>query len=270
MAIALEPLHEIASQVVQQLHEKRHAPIPGAILKPAVTSAVASRGEEFDLKALGFSSFAEFVATIPGIALQRRPGSDFLVAPTSSSEVLAAFAEDKPPIRRDFWRAFVEFPTADTVRLYDSASDKIRAEPAGTSTEGILVDPIPLEVQLQWRREFAAEQTGEIRDALTTIVERQGRGAFNDFARYVRDNPTVFRVWNRYQQKQVADWVERWSRKHGLSDDLWRGVSRSSVHQPVTINRRAEIYNLLDQVPIEDLLQIKVPLEWLLKITQGK
>lgn len=270
MSLALEALYEIAARVVRELHEKRHGPIPGAILKPAVTSAVANQGETFDVKALGLSSFADFVAAVPGIALQRRPGSDFLVAPTSSNEVLAAFAEDKPPIRRDFWRAFVEFPTANAVRLYDPASDKIRTEPLGSGTEGIVVEPIPLEVQLQWRREFAAEQSGEAHDALTAIVERPGRAAFNDFARYVRDNPNIFRVWNRYQQKQVADWVERWSQKHGLSGELWKGISRSSVHQPVTINRRAEIYNLLDQVPIEDLLQIKVPLEWLLKITQGK
>lgn len=270
MALALEALYEIAAQVVRELHEKRHAPIPGAILKPAVTSALASQGETFDTKALGLSSFAEFVAAIPGVALQRRPGSDFLVAPTSSNEVLAAFAEDKPPIRRDFWRAFVEFPTASAVRLYDPTSDKIRTEPIDSGAEGIVVEPIPLELQLRWRREFAAEQSGETRDALASITERPGRTAFNDFARYIRDNPNVFRVWNRYQQKQVVDWVERWSQKNGLSDDVWRGASRSSVNQPTTLNRRAEIYNLLDQVPIEDLLQIKVPLEWLLKITQGK
>lgn len=35
-----------------------------------------------------------------------------------------------------------------------------------------------------------------------------------------------------------------------------------------SIGQRAELYNILDSVPIEDLLQLRVPLDWVLKVTR--
>ena len=35
-----------------------------------------------------------------------------------------------------------------------------------------------------------------------------------------------------------------------------------------TIGQRAALYNFLDNLPIEDLLQLRVPLEWVLKVTR--
>jgi hypothetical protein len=37
-----------------------------------------------------------------------------------------------------------------------------------------------------------------------------------------------------------------------------------------SIGQRAELYNFLDNLPLEDLLQLRVPLEWVLKVTRDK
>jgi len=137
------------------------------------------------------------------------------------------------------------------------------------SHKGIEIEPVPLEIQLQWRKEFGSEQSGEYKTKLLAISELPGRAPFNEFARFMRDNPNAFRAWDRYQQKQISGWIERWAQKHGLTDNVWTSVSRSTK-QPITINRRAEVYNVLDQIPIDDLLQIKVPLEWLVKLAREK
>ena len=37
-----------------------------------------------------------------------------------------------------------------------------------------------------------------------------------------------------------------------------------------SVGQRAELYNFLDNLPIEDLLQLRVPLEWVLKVTRDR
>jgi hypothetical protein len=85
--------------------------------------------------------------------------------------------------------------------------------------------------------------------------------------------------WNRYLQKQVTDKVAEWAAANGISEDRWcSGTSRadeSSAQESMplkthSIGQRAELYNFLDSVPIEDLLQLRVPLDWILKVTREK
>ncbi len=99
MSIDVESLREITKRLVTEMYEKRRAPIPGAIVRPALTKELSGRGESLDLHDLTVRRFLEFVEAVPGISVLRRPGSDFLVAPANATEVLAAFAEDRPRIR---------------------------------------------------------------------------------------------------------------------------------------------------------------------------
>ena len=86
-------------------------------------------------------------------------------------------------------------------------------------------------------------------------------------------------AWNRYLQKQITDHVAAWASANGVSEDRWcSGTSRSEKGALIeampakthTIGQRAELYNFLDNLPVEDLLQLRVPLEWVLKVTREK
>jgi hypothetical protein len=86
-------------------------------------------------------------------------------------------------------------------------------------------------------------------------------------------------AWNRYLQKQVTDKVAEWAVTNDVSEDRWcSGTSRgeegtSKESMPLkshSIGQRAELYNFLDSVPLEDLLQLRVPLDWVLKVTRDK
>src|SRR5690349_17573868 len=149
---------ELLQRVVNKYYAERHSPLPGAFVKAQMLEEAKQNGAVFSERELGFRRFIEFVKTVPEIAIQGRSGSDILLAPVTATELLAAYASPLPRLRRDFWRAFIEFPVPNTVRLYDPAEDKILHEDAGTPRQGIVINPVPRETQLQWRRTFSEEQ----------------------------------------------------------------------------------------------------------------
>ena len=96
-------------RVVQTLYSKRHSPVPGALVKAQLVVEAASIGSTFDERDLGLRNFLEFVKTEQAIAVQIRIGSDMLLAPATAGDILSAYASPLPRLRRDFWRAFIEF-----------------------------------------------------------------------------------------------------------------------------------------------------------------
>jgi hypothetical protein len=269
---------DLLLRVVKKYYEERHSPVPGALVKASLVTEAQKEGAEFSEQHLGFRKFIEFVRTVPEVAIQGRSGSDVLLAPVTASELLAAYATPLPRLRRDFWRAFVEFPVENAVRLYDPAEDKILHEHEGTQRQGVPIDPVPQEMQLQWRRTFSEEQPETIKDNLLTALNGAGTAVFNEFARRLRENPSVTRAWNHYLQKQITDCVASWAKAHGIPEERWlaparrfqffRSEGEAVAAKPQNISQRAELYNFFDQLPIEDLLQLRVPLEWVLKVTR--
>jgi hypothetical protein len=279
-ALDLQQSRSLLAQVVQTLYGERHSPVPGALVKARMTREASYQGASFSERELGFRSFVDFVKATPGIGLQIRIGSDMLLAPSSANEILSAYAHPLPRLRRDFWRAFIEFPVPNTVRLYDAAEDKILYEDATTQKQGIPIEPVSRDTQIQWRQQFAEEQPDNIKSALFSAVEGTGASPFNDFARRLRENPSVMHAWNRYLQKLVTDRAVAWATAHNIPAERWRGGARfqtridgsltEAASQPQSISQRAELHNFFDNVPIEDLLQLRVPLEWVLKVTRDK
>ena len=167
MPAELENLQGRVRLLINSIYEKRHSPIPGAILMPALTADLREADGSSDVKALlrsfGFRSFAAFMQDVPDIVFQRQPGSDFLVSPAGTQDITKVFARPVGRIRRDFWRAFIEFPNPDTIRVYDANEDKIVYQPANLSPIGPVIEPVPAEIQLGWRSQFSEETPEAIR-----------------------------------------------------------------------------------------------------------
>lgn len=277
-ALDQEAARELLRRVVDKYYTERHSPLPGAFVKAQMLTEAKQTGTEFNEREFGFRKFIDFIKTVPGVAIQGRSGSDILLAPSSAGELLAAYAAPLPLLRRDFWRAFIEFPVENTVRLYNPEEDKIVHVAVGAPRTGIEIEPVSREAQLQWRKTFAEEQSGAIKDSLLAAINAPGGSVFNEFARRLRDNQSVMRAWNRYLQKQITDHVANWAGKYGIPDERWvapaRGIQlfrvdgEATLAKPQNISQRSELYNFFDQLPIEDLLQLRVPLEWVLKVTR--
>ena len=118
-----------------------------------------------------------------------------------------------------------------------------------------------------------------MRSVLLAAIEEPGPAAFNEFARRLRENPSLMPIWNRYVQKHVADHVSEWAAKNHVSEECWsagqqtshKGLgNEGSSSKAQNFGPRAELYNFLDRLPIEDLLQLRVPLGWVLKVIRDK
>ncbi len=276
-ALDQERARELLKRVVTKYYGERHSPLPGAFVKAQMLEEAKESGAEFSEHELGFRRFIEFVKTVPEVAIQGRSGSDVLLAPSTATDLLAAYASPLPRLRRDFWRAFIEFPVPNTVRLYDKVEDKIFHEEASTLRQGVVVNPVARETQLQWRRTFAEEQPEAIRKDLLAALGGDGSTVFNEFSRRLRENPSVMRVWNRFLQKQIIDHVATWAVANGVPRERWQApprqieLFRTAGEPPISgvpsLSQRAELYNLFDQLPIEDLLELRIPLAWVLKMT---
>ena len=273
----LEHARSLLVQVVQVLYAKRHSPVPGSLVKAQIIRQANEQGQTFSERELDFRSFVDFVKATPGISLQIRIGSDMLLAPSSAAATLSAYAHPLPRLRRDFWRAFIEFPVPGTVRLYDESEDRILHEDAATERKGVPLEPVPRETQIQWRRQFAEEQPENVKGTLLSALSGTSNSLFNDFARRLRENPHVMQAWNRYLQKLVTDQVSAWAIAHNIPPERWSGgptrtridgSPAETVPKTQSISQRAELYNFFDSLPIEDLLQLRVPLEWVLKVTR--
>ena len=274
-ALDLEQSRSLLLQVVRNLYDQRHGSVPGAVVKAQLIREAVNQSSSFDEKGLGFRGFLDFAKATHGVTVQLRPGSDVLLAPSDVGEPLLAYAHPLPRIRRDFWRAFIEFPVEGAVRLYDATEDKIFYENDPTHRPGVIIEPISRETQLSWRRQFAEGQTTEKRDELISVLARSGNAPFNDFARHLRENPLVMKVWNRYLQKLLTDHVAAWALAHNISPERWSAGTSSNgrVDQDSatpSLGQRAELYNFFDNLPIENLLELRVPLAWLLKATRDK
>ena len=269
---------ELLLSVVNKYYAERHSPLPGAFVKAQMLTTAHQNGSIFSERELNFRRFIDFIKSVPEVAIQGRSGSDILLAPVTATELLAAYAGPLRSIRRDFWRAFIEFPIEGSVRLYDTNEDKILYVEKASLRQGVEVEPISRETQIKWRKTFAEEQLGSVKDYLLAALDRPANAIFNEFSRRLRENPSVMRAWNHYLQKQITDRVASWATKHDIPEERWMAPSRgtplfrshgeAAKAQPQNISQRGELYNFLDQLPIEDLLQLRVPLEWVLKVTR--
>ena len=161
---------ELLLRVVNKYYAERHSPLPGAFVKAQMLADAKLDGREFSESTLGFRKFIDFIRTVPDVAIQGRSGSDVLLAPTTAGELLAAYAAPLPRLRRDFWRAFIEFPVDTVVRLYDPDEDRIVHVEARAQRPGIEIEPVSREMQLQWRKTFSEEQPETVRVSLLAAL----------------------------------------------------------------------------------------------------
>ena len=174
---------ELLLRVVNKYYAERHSPLPGAFVKAQMLADAKVDGREFSESILGFRKFIDFIRTVPDVAIQGRSGSDVLLAPTTAGELLAAYAAPLPRLRRDFWRAFIEFPVDTVVRLYDPDEDRIVHVEARAQRPGIEIEPVSREMQLQWRKTFSEEQPETVRVSLLAALDAPRIALFNEFAR---------------------------------------------------------------------------------------
>jgi hypothetical protein len=254
-------------QIEQILAEKwtnERSGILGAQLKATLRSRAQEMGSNFDEKALGYTSFSRFIQDL-GIAVVKYRGSnDILIASKDHPEALNEQDLRPPRIRRAFWDAFVRFQTRNEFRGYNPNTDEIVI---GTTAEAIansvVIEPIPKELQLEWRREFVQELGPE---SPLAEYEREftPQNGFTLFSHILSRHSQFRIIWSKVFSGRVNSFISEWAKRYGVRDGIWLESYLGEIEDTA----RAKLYAILDQVPIEDLVELRIPLKWLLE--QGR
>lgn len=253
---------DIVRAVLTDIWASEHQPAVGARVKAIVMRMAAERGAEFNERALGYSGFTDFLSKTGVAAVRFRPGTDALVAPPDHAEALHLEAPvQRERIRADFWDAFVSFPVPGEVRGYDPAADGIVRSNAALAEGTKPITPITRETQVRWREEFidSLEDDSPLRELKGQFT---APGGLSLFTKALTATPSLRPRWNDFLVGRVRTVIEEWGARHGIAE-VWlarRGEPRST--EPAV---RARLYALLDQIPIERLLELRVPLGWLIR-----
>lgn len=246
---------------------KRKRPVPGAVLKAAILRHFEAQGSSFNEKELGFNGFVPFLEAC-GAVVERVPGSDVLVLPPTkefgtiiSQDVQKPASELK--VRPDFWFAFLSFGGA-TRPAYDPQKDAVSgANVAGS--DAVEIASVTAEEQLRWRREFAARLAeGNVKTSLETSLD--SAAPFHTFAQILKANPEISKAWRAFQLAKVKPIIKRWADQHGIPESRWLRYKPASARAQ---SDRADLYAILDTVPLEELLDLRIPLRWVLRAKKG-
>lgn len=265
MPLAEADARELLKKVLGELWAADRKPILGARLKLALLNAALRGGSEFDQRALGYRSFAEFVLTSGVAAVRFRTGTDALVAPIEQAQELDREPDKRTTIRADFWRAFVNFPIPGEARAYDRTRDVVVIGPPATiPPDSVPIKPISLQTQLEWRRRFIDSLGPD--SPLAGLQAALGSSAgLRDFSQLIKRNPDLLAKWNKIWVNEICGVVRAWGQQHDIPDDVWLS---SPAGQQETL--RAKLYEVLDTIPIENLLDLRIPLRWLVERRPSK
>lgn len=260
MPLNKEQAGELLEQILADIWTNARSGILGAQLKAMLLERARAAGSEFDEKSLGYTSFSRFVQDTGVAVVKYRGSNDVLIASKDHPEALNERDTTHPRIRRAFWDAFVRFPVQGEYRGYNPNTDEIViGASVDTVADCVPIQPIPKELQLDWRREFVKElgpdsPLGEYLEKFTPQI------GFNLFS-HVLSKHSQFRViWSKVFSSKVNDFITEWAKRYGVRDEIWLESNLEQIED----NARAKLYAILDQVPIEELVELRIPLKWLL------
>lgn len=255
---------DLLRRVLTDLWQSERRPIVGARLKAALLKLASESGSEFDERAIGYAGFADFASKSGVAAVKFRTGTDILIAPADQAEVLS---EETPPgrerIRSDFWDAFVSFSAPGEVRGYDPSTDTIVKGTQPLPSGDKPITPVTRDAQVRWREAFI-DSLGQENNPFAELKSRiAGPGGLGVFSKALTQNPALRPRWNDFLVKCVREVISDWGNQHGVSQDVWlAGHGRRPRDEQ---GARARLYTLLDQIPLERLLELRIPLGWLIR-----
>lgn len=267
MPVTVAEAKVLLNEVVNEGWGQKARPMLGSQIKARLLQKLPT----FNEKDLGYKNFASFIRDCEGIAFRFRGDTDFAVVPAQFEKVLeekAPSAELRQRIRSDFWQAFVAFAVPNQIRGYIRELDKVFRGPADNiPKDALLIAPIGKEEQLQWRREFV-ESLGPDSPLSRILPTLTIEGGFKALSDSLEAHPDLRRRWHTVLANHVVGVIRAWATPHGIPDQVWLV---SEVSRPITPDTtRKRVYELLDTLPIEDLLDVRLPIRSLLNLPPRK
>lgn len=230
----------------------------------------------FTFTAVGYPSFRALLndAVSRGvITLTPAPrGNDVVISETAGTGARAEGVLRE--LRRDVWDAFVDWSVDTSYALRPTNGQVVRLSP-GESDDGLIRIPSATrEDQIVWMRKFAElESSDELRKKLLEGLESSQ--PTREFAHALRDDAPLSRRWKGFLRSRILDRASVWAADHGVRDDLLQPLmSTTSAGRPASrvvsapnedVAARDRILAILADLPLAELLQLRIPVEYALR-----
>jgi hypothetical protein len=234
----------------------------------------------FTFHVAGYKSFRELLneAEKQGlVTIEKEPGaSDVMVRPALGGSMPKA---SKPVTRigTDLWRALLDWgPSAN----YGFDRDSGRTNPledGKLSTSQVRVPSISKAEQLEWMREFAAQETSEIAQAALNAGLAQSDPTAG-FSQALKQSDPASRRWKRFLKLRVLDRATKWAGASSIPLSSIEGanpsakLSRLPSESPSSPNTedtesllREHILSVVASLPLSELLRISIPVEYTIR-----
>jgi hypothetical protein len=196
-------------------------------------------------------------------------------------------------VRQDLWNAFVDWRKG-LIRLYDRQTGQIcmftgeavPGEPERTTAQRtawredphrfVQIPPVTFNDQVGWMRAFAQDlHRSELNDVLRAGFDSDRPAAI--FRSAIRAFPDVDRDWRNYLLAQVVARIKEWAaREHvdinpfspppapALGRKIQERASQPNDGDSHAAALRARLHAAIDAMPLHELLQLRIPVGYLL------
>jgi hypothetical protein len=273
----------------------------GASIKPELRKRTFNRFSEQRLGFRGFSDVLVAAQQANLIDLYPAPrGPDKEAVPPGEPALSQRVEDDaevgfRGRVRQDLWKAVVDW-NEGWLRVYDRSADEavmlpatatsfeptrfvaIRSQIKSEAERFVDIEPVPMDQQIDWMREFAATVTDEYpREILGQALESE-RPA-REFTRVLSAHPRLRGAWRVFRIRKVHRRIEEWAKTNGLDElavfeheharaedvsdsRIDRGERVASDNDRVE-RLRALAHRAVNRMPESELLALRLPLEYL-------
>lgn len=230
----------------------------------------------FTFDSVGFPSFRAYLSDAANrgvVTFSPAPrGSDVVVAEASGSG-----ASQRPALitattlRKDLWDAFVDWSNESNYVFRPMTNEVVALMPGQSGGDGaVRIPSASRDDQLVWMRELAdSETSAPVKDELDAALrEDQPTRAF---ARVLRERTSVGRAWKRHLRRRILSRASQWAEENGLPESVLQPakVQEPSSRREATTNEdqaaRDRILAILADLPLSELLKLRIPLEYALR-----
>lgn len=279
------PLNDTLNLVATSAADaQRHGlPFYATQAKLALTAAFPG----FSEKDYGFTKFIEYLqmgVDRGAFSLVHVDGHP-VVTPRGTSEVpLGTPPAKHTRLKPDLWNTILTWAHGD--RYWDRALKRAvfiptdeQGNPRWMSSpdEFVEIDPVTMEEQHQWMREFADTRDEQTKSALSDALDDKTPGAFRRELERVGQHQD----WLAFLQDKVILHAKAWAERNGLplsslEDTRTKAVEKKPTRPPSTpqakqlspsptTELRASLHRIIDQMSFDELARIPVPAGYLLR-----
>lgn len=275
LEVDLSTKDDWAAVVAEMITTAGDKPIAGAKARVVVERLAQARGLDFpplDMVGRKFYDYLEGFQDL--VSLRKRPGQDFLIAPSDKPELLLSSTTQRGStslLRSDLYQALTKQRTGGVAPFYDAASDSVTWRAADGAEPELIAMPSVMPAE-ELRHSYVAA-----RPLHTGLGEAVGSSAA--FSKVIRDK-RLGRDWHEFRLHRLIDQLKGWADSQSLAwGDTWiEGAVRAdpassvSVQEPIQrVNKLSDaLAGLKAALSEDDLRRIHVPMDLVIKLLDMK